>query len=145
MCVCVYVCVMCGESTVHIAFILVFGWCRAEFRRCGADAVFAFQLRNPIHNGHALLMKVSSSLPLSLSHTLTQTHTQFLVASHLLYVHFLSLFHVCVCVLRPQDTRDMILSRGYRNPVLLLHPLGGWTKADNVSLKVHITSSFLMY
>ena len=32
---------------------------RAEFRRRGADAVFAFQLRNPIHNGHALLMKVS--------------------------------------------------------------------------------------
>jgi ATP sulfurylase len=24
----------------------------------GADAVFAFQLRNPIHNGHALLMQV---------------------------------------------------------------------------------------
>jgi 3'-phosphoadenosine 5'-phosphosulfate synthase len=64
---------------------------RAEFRRRGADAVFAFQLRNPIHNGHALLMK---------------------------------------------DTRDMILSRGYRNPVLLLHPLGGWTKADDVPLKV---------
>ena len=31
---------------------------RAEFKRRGADAVFAFQLRNPIHNGHALLMKV---------------------------------------------------------------------------------------
>ena len=31
---------------------------RQEFRRRGADAVFAFQLRNPIHNGHALLMKV---------------------------------------------------------------------------------------
>lgn len=31
---------------------------RSEFRRRGADAVFAFQLRNPIHNGHALLMKV---------------------------------------------------------------------------------------
>ena len=31
---------------------------RAEFKRLGADAVFAFQLRNPIHNGHALLMKV---------------------------------------------------------------------------------------
>ena len=30
----------------------------------------------------------------------------------------------------------MILSRGYRNPVLLLHPLGGWTKADDVPLKV---------
>lgn len=31
---------------------------RAEFRRRGADAVFAFQLRNPVHNGHALLMQV---------------------------------------------------------------------------------------
>ena len=29
---------------------------RAEFKRRKADAVFAFQLRNPIHNGHALLM-----------------------------------------------------------------------------------------
>ena len=34
---------------------------RAEFKRRGADAVFAFQLRNPIHNGHALLMKVKMS------------------------------------------------------------------------------------
>ena len=31
---------------------------RSEFKHRGADAVFAFQLRNPIHNGHALLMKV---------------------------------------------------------------------------------------
>ncbi len=35
---------------------------RAEFKRRGADAVFAFQLRNPIHNGHALLMKVGGLL-----------------------------------------------------------------------------------
>lgn len=33
---------------------------RAEFRRRDADAVFAFQLRNPVHNGHALLMQVRS-------------------------------------------------------------------------------------
>ena len=33
---------------------------RTEFKRRGADAVFAFQLRNPIHNGHALLMKVGA-------------------------------------------------------------------------------------
>ena len=110
--------------------------------------MFAFQLRNPIHNGHALLMKVSSSLPLSLflslslslslTHTHTHSHklTQFLVASHIIRPLSLSLS----CVLCPQDTRDMILSRGYRNPVLLLHPLGGWTKADDVPLKVHITS-----
>lgn len=31
---------------------------RREFKKRKADAVFAFQLRNPIHNGHALLMKV---------------------------------------------------------------------------------------
>ncbi|KAJ4965670.1 hypothetical protein NE237_017519 [Protea cynaroides] len=29
---------------------------RKEFDRRPADAVFAFQLRNPVHNGHALLM-----------------------------------------------------------------------------------------
>uniref|UniRef100_A0A1I7XR57 Sulfate adenylyltransferase n=1 Tax=Heterorhabditis bacteriophora TaxID=37862 RepID=A0A1I7XR57_HETBA len=44
----------------------------------GADAVFVFQLRNPIHNGHALLMR---------------------------------------------DTREKLLKK-YRNPMLLLHPLG---------------------
>ncbi len=33
---------------------------RAEFERRGADAVFAFQLRNPVHNGHALLMTVGA-------------------------------------------------------------------------------------
>lgn len=31
---------------------------RAKFKAMGADAVFAFQLRNPVHNGHALLMQV---------------------------------------------------------------------------------------
>ena len=35
---------------------------RSEFKRHGADAVFAFQLRNPVHNGHALLMKVGQLL-----------------------------------------------------------------------------------
>jgi len=30
---------------------------RAKFAELGADAVFAFQLRNPVHNGHALLMQ----------------------------------------------------------------------------------------
>ena len=37
---------------------------RAEFRRRDADAVFAFQLRNPVHNGHALLMQVQNFLTL---------------------------------------------------------------------------------
>lgn len=51
--------------------------------------MFAFQLRNPVHNGHALLM---------------------------------------------QDTQKRLVERGYRRPVLLLHPLGGWTKDDDVPL-----------
>ncbi|XP_014676808.1 PREDICTED: bifunctional 3'-phosphoadenosine 5'-phosphosulfate synthase-like isoform X1 [Priapulus caudatus] len=66
---------------------------RAKFREINADAVFAFQLRNPVHNGHALLMT---------------------------------------------DTRRRLLERGYKNPVLLLHPLGGWTKDDDVPLDVRM-------
>ncbi|XVE81691.1 hypothetical protein DITRI_Ditri15bG0085800 [Diplodiscus trichospermus] len=62
---------------------------RQEFERRNADAVFAFQLRNPVHNGHALLMT---------------------------------------------DTRRRLLEMGYKNPILLLHPLGGYTKADDVPL-----------
>lgn len=63
---------------------------RKEFERRKADAVFAFQLRNPVHNGHALLMT---------------------------------------------DTRRRLLEMGFKNPVLLLHPLGGYTKADDVPLE----------
>ncbi|CAM6051619.1 unnamed protein product [Sphagnum compactum] len=63
---------------------------RAEFERREADAVFAFQLRNPVHNGHALLMT---------------------------------------------DTRRRLLEMGYKNPILLLHPLGGFTKPDDVPLE----------
>ncbi|XP_032680945.1 bifunctional 3'-phosphoadenosine 5'-phosphosulfate synthase-like [Odontomachus brunneus] len=67
---------------------------RAKCVEMGADAVFAFQLRNPIHNGHALLM---------------------------------------------QDTRKRLLEEhGFKKPVLLLHPLGGWTKDDDVPLPVRI-------
>lgn len=33
-----------------------------------------------------------------------------------------------------QDTHKQLLERGYRRPVLLLHPLGGWTKDDDVPL-----------
>jgi len=62
---------------------------RAKFEEMGADAVFVFQLRNPVHNGHALLMT---------------------------------------------DTAKKLKERGYKKPVLLLHPLGGWTKADDVPL-----------
>jgi 3'-phosphoadenosine 5'-phosphosulfate synthase len=67
---------------------------RQRFDAMKADAVFAFQLRNPIHNGHALLMK---------------------------------------------DTRKFLLEKkGFKNPVLLLHPLGGWTKDDDAPLSVRI-------
>ncbi|XP_021763764.1 ATP sulfurylase 1, chloroplastic-like [Chenopodium quinoa] len=62
---------------------------RKEFLSRDADAVFAFQLRNPVHNGHALLMT---------------------------------------------DTRRRLLEMGYKNPILLLNPLGGFTKADDVPL-----------
>ena len=34
---------------------------REKFRQMGTDAVFVFQLRNPVHNGHALLMKVRTT------------------------------------------------------------------------------------
>nr|XP_034184719.1 bifunctional 3'-phosphoadenosine 5'-phosphosulfate synthase-like isoform X1 [Osmia lignaria] len=67
---------------------------RKMCKKMGADAVFAFQLRNPIHNGHALLM---------------------------------------------QDTRRYLVEeRAFKKPVLLLHPLGGWTKEDDVPLSVRI-------
>ncbi|XP_044487110.1 ATP sulfurylase 1, chloroplastic-like [Mangifera indica] len=62
---------------------------RQECTKRNADAVFAFQLRNPVHNGHALLMT---------------------------------------------DTRRRLLEMGYKNPILLLHPLGGYTKEDDVPL-----------
>ncbi|XP_025993701.2 LOW QUALITY PROTEIN: bifunctional 3'-phosphoadenosine 5'-phosphosulfate synthase [Solenopsis invicta] len=66
---------------------------KIKCREIGADVVFAFQLRNPIHNGHALLM---------------------------------------------QDTRRRLVESGFKKPVLLLHPLGGWTKDDDVPLSVRI-------
>lgn len=66
---------------------------RAKYKQLNCDAVFAFQLRNPIHNGHALLMS---------------------------------------------DCRKQLLERGFKNPVLLLHPLGGWTKDDDVPLPVRM-------
>lgn len=66
---------------------------RQKFKALKADAVFAFQLRNPVHNGHALLMK---------------------------------------------DCRRQLIDRGYTNPVLLLHPLGGWTKDDDVPLDIRM-------
>ena len=69
---------------------------RQEFARRGADAVYAFQLRNPVHNGHALLMTT---------------------------------------------TRQQLLGEGYSNPVLLLHPLGGWTKWATMTARIPPTRS----
>ncbi|KAI9089767.1 hypothetical protein K1719_029060 [Acacia pycnantha] len=36
------------------------------------------------------------------------------------------------------DTRRRLLDMGYKNPVLLLHPLGDYTKADDVPLEWRI-------
>lgn len=57
-----------------------------------ADAVFVFQLRNPLHNGHVLLIN--------------ETYEK--------------------------------LKESYEKPVLLLHPIGGWTKDDDVPLAIRI-------
>jgi len=61
----------------------------AVIKERNADAVYAFQVRNPLHNGHCLLLN---------------------------------------------DTREQLLKLGYKNPILLLHPLGGWCKDDDVPL-----------
>lgn len=60
-----------------------------QIKQRGADAVYGFQVRNPLHNGHVLLLK---------------------------------------------DTREQLKKAGYANPILLLHPLGGWCKDDDVPL-----------
>lgn len=69
---------------------------REEFKKRGADAVFVFQLRNPIHNGHALLMT---------------------------------------------SCRDELISRGFKNPVLLVHQIGGKVKGDDIPLDVRIAQN----
>jgi len=33
-----------------------------------------------------------------------------------------------------KDARAQLLAKGFKNPVLLLHPLGGWCKDDDVPL-----------
>mmetsp|Transcript_1482 Transcript_1482/g.2435 ORF Transcript_1482/g.2435 Transcript_1482/m.2435 type:complete len:1032 (+) Transcript_1482:189-3284(+) len=64
-----------------------------EIEKKGADAVYAFQTRNPTHAGHAYLMRTG---------------------------------------------REILLKKGYSNPILWLSPLGGWTKSDDVPLDVRV-------
>lgn len=59
----------------------------------GADCIYGFQLRNPLHSGHVMLLN---------------------------------------------STRDQLVARGYSNPLLLLHPCGGWTKDDDVPLDIRM-------
>lgn len=59
-----------------------------------ADCLYAFQVRNPLHNGHCMLLKEARS--------------------------------------------KLINDYGYKNPILLLHPCGGWTKDDDVPLKTRV-------
>jgi len=37
-----------------------------------------------------------------------------------------------------KDTREQLLAKGFKNPILLLHPLGGWCKDDDVPLSFRI-------
>lgn len=66
---------------------------REEYNKRGADAVFVFQLRNPIHNGHALLMT---------------------------------------------SCREELKARGFKNPVLVVHQIGGKVKGDDIPLDIRI-------
>ena len=52
----------------------------------------------------------------------------------LFWIAFLILIQFC----SPQDTRQRLIDRGFKKPVLLLHPLGGWTKQDDVPLPVRM-------
>lgn len=69
---------------------------REEYKNRNADAVFVFQLRNPIHNGHALLMT---------------------------------------------SCREELISRGFKNPILLVHQIGGKVKGDDIPLEVRIAQN----
>jgi 3'-phosphoadenosine 5'-phosphosulfate synthase len=66
---------------------------RKQLTEKNGDVVYAFQLRNPLHNGHVMLLN---------------------------------------------DTRKNLINQGYKNPILLLHPCGGWTKDDDVPLSIRI-------
>lgn len=66
---------------------------REEYKKRNADAVFVFQLRNPVHNGHALLMT---------------------------------------------SCKEELKKRGFKNPVLVVHQIGGKVKGDDIPLDVRI-------
>ena len=38
-----------------------------------------------------------------------------------------------------KDSRKKLIARGFKNPVLWLSPLGGWTKASDVPLDVRVS------
>lgn len=60
---------------------------RIKCQEIGADAVFAFQLRNPIHNGHALLMQVGADTKV--------------FAQTTMFIRYLSIYH---CISGYQET-----------------------------------------
>ena len=105
-----------------------------EFVRRGADAVFAFQTRNPTHAGHAYLMKTAREKLIAkgtyvfgaaLGHREVGGPIAFFP---LLLIHFPP-------VLSLPPFPPVV---GYKNPVLWLSPLGGWTKKDDVPLDVRV-------
>ncbi|KAI0990140.1 hypothetical protein GJ496_009869 [Pomphorhynchus laevis] len=64
-----------------------------ELANNNVDSVVAFQVRNPLHNGHILLIN---------------------------------------------EALNKLSEKGYINTIVLLHPLGGWTKDDDVPLDVRV-------
>eukprot|EP01052_Picozoa_sp_SAG31_P002839 SAG31_NODE_103_length_25164_cov_12.124317_7_plen_166_part_00 len=106
---------------------------RAEFEKRKADAVFAFQLRNPVHNGHALLMTTTRENLIKVTPP-PWNRRRVLHRFDKSERKDPKLCRDFVCVLCPQE--------GYKNPVLLLHPLGGWTKSDDVPLDIRMKQHF---
>ena len=70
-----------------------------------ADAVFAFQLRNPVHNGHALLMKDTKRRLLERGYT-----------KPVLLLHPLGILLIDIqTIVRPQKIKCMFLLDGFRH------------------------------
>ena len=66
---------------------------RAEFKKRKADAVFAFQLRNPIHNGHALLMADTRKRLLERGYSVS-VDLYVIGPTLLLKMNFITLYHI---------------------------------------------------